>query len=68
MAPSISSCPVFTLGGMWQLFLRTSCFFSDGYKLLLLPLGGGEKGVILRGHRIEDLGQKKGDTSGLAGL
>ena len=53
---------------MWQLFLRTSCFFSDGYKLLLLPLGGGEKGVILRGYRIEDLGQKKGDTSDLAVL
>lgn len=41
-------------------------FFSDGYKLLL-PLEGGEKGVILRSHRIEDLDQK-GDTSDLAGL
>lgn len=29
-------------GGMWQLFLRTSCLFSDGYKLLL-PLGEGRK-------------------------
>lgn len=54
---------------MWQLFLRTSCFFSDGYKLLLLPLGGGDKGgVVLRSDRVEDLGLKKGDTSDLAGL
>lgn len=31
------------------------------------PWGRGERSV-LRGYRIEDLGQKKGDTSDLAGL